>query len=299
MAKKLFSFFVSLVLVLTVCAFSLAEGASGSASSAEADEYVPKIVKDNPQLYTKLELDNFDKTDYTVAKYETNDENLPDIDLYLFPNDGLSVKDYAQGEAKYYGSTVFQLNSDSDIYFYYDTEMFDGKLYIVLTRIFPKDSENIYEICYYYKTTDVMIGDSGLLFSIPNGYKKGAISDDMNKQGYIDYFDYTNVVKDGTAVSSTLKAVLVGSVKLAEGESLEDYIAVQQAYGARTVFTTYSRQPFYKVISSDESVFKNARLVTLCTEIDGIVYKICMVFDADTFSLDTKIASTIGPADTE
>lgn len=294
MAKKLISLVVSLSLVLTACAFAFAETASASAPSAEAAEYVPKIVSDNPNLYTKIELDNLDKSDNTIAKYDTNDDNLPDIDVYLFPSGGLSVKDYALEEAKHYGGTVFQLNPDSDVYFYYDIEMFDGRLFIVLNRIFPKDSENLYEICYYYKMTDVAIGDSGLVFSIPNGYKKGAVSDDMTKQGFTDYFDYTNVVKDGTAVSSTLKAVLVGSADLAEGESFEDYIAVQQACGAQTVFTTYARHPFYKVISSDESIFKNAKLITLCTEIDGTVYKICMVFDSDTFGIDTMIGSTIG-----
>ena len=297
MAKRLLAALAALTLSLTAFAFTLAEDASAS-PTAVAEEYVPKIVKDNPNLYTKVELSSLDKVDFTVAKYETNDENLPDIDVYLYPAEGKSVKEYAQNEAKMYGSSPFQLDPSSNVYFYYDTEMFDGKTYITLNRIFQQDSDHIYEICYYYKMTDVRLGDSGLVVSVPNGYKKGAITDEIAAKGFTDYFDYTNVVKDGTAVSSTLRAIFVGSEELEENQTLEDYVAIDQAFGASTVFTTFARNSFYKLISKDDTLFKNANVIEFVTEKDGTVYKISMIFEGNAFDLDTMIAQTIGP-DTE
>lgn len=310
MQKKLIALFLTFSLLAATFAGAMAESgsessgtgadaapSSGSASAEDPAEYVPRIVRDHPDSYKKAPLSAFDKADGTVAVYETEDENLPDIDVYVFSKEGVNLRDYAAFHAGSCHSKAIQPRKDKDVYFFYDTEEHNGKIYYALDRMSEVDADRFGEITYYYKTKDIPLGNSGLVVSIPNGFKKVEPSDELKKFGYTDVYDYSEIVKDGTELSSALKGIAFGTEKLNDGQTFEDYLADALNNGYFAESTTFARHKFARLLIHDDSIGKNSAVVVYVCEKDGQINKLCLAYDGDSNGMDAKIMSTLGKAE--
>jgi hypothetical protein len=166
MRKMFINFFVTGMIAFTLCACGKSEHTANNAPDASSTEEVTiaEVVEETttesaavitvpetidlaigttgyiitiPSDYYGAEVTEKERKDDMIAYYKS-DERLLDFDIYQYPRDGRSLKEYTALESEEYGADDFEtLNiNDTELTLYYSEEKYDGKSYRVANYLF-------------------------------------------------------------------------------------------------------------------------------------------------------------------
>lgn len=217
---------ISLVLtVVLLCMAGCALAEVGAENLNEQYHIVPAVVE-REACYRNVELTETDLAQGQVAAYESDSEDYPDIDVYLFekqPNLG----DYAQEEARVFSTQALSLDlNGKDAWIYVSTELYDDAWFLVHNILYSANEMLDQEACAYDKTQALAIDGSDLCVHIPVAYR-------LSDKAAEDYVAQTYLTARETVTSNlcdpkTIDTIYVEGVdpselvkKLAEETGLE------------------------------------------------------------------------------
>lgn len=107
-----------------------------------------------PSDYHKADVTEEERRDDMIAYYKS-EERLLDFDIYQYPRDGRSLKEYTALESEEYGADDFEtLNiNDTELTLYYSEEKYDGKSYRVANYLFEA-GDDFGEIAFWLDGED-------------------------------------------------------------------------------------------------------------------------------------------------
>lgn len=197
--KKFLACTLSLILALAIVPYCFAD-----------DVYVvPDVYMKNHDKYYETGLTDLDILQNQVVGFETEDEFLPDFDIYLFFYDG-GVEECLREEAGIYGVNIYESfgPNNYESWAYDSMEYYDDLWFFCKNVLFKLPSGNFQETCFYEKVNKIELGD-GNHFYLPKSYTPGAKyskEQDFVVANYTVSTENTSETRDAIAVETTFTA---------------------------------------------------------------------------------------------
>lgn len=162
---------ISLVLtVVLLCMIGCGLSEASAENLNEQYHIIPAVVE-REDCYRKVELTETDLAQSQVAAYESDSEDYPDIDVYLFEKHQ-NLGDYAQEEARVFSTQALPIDlNGKDAWIYVSTELYDDTWFLVHNILYAANEMLDQEACAYDKTQALTIDGSDLCVHIPVAYR--------------------------------------------------------------------------------------------------------------------------------
>lgn len=177
---------ISLVLTVVLLCMTGCALAEACAENLNEQYHITPAVVEREDCYHKVELTETDLAQGQVAAYESDSEDYPDIDVYLFEKHQ-NLGDYAQEEAKVFSTQALPLDlNGKDAWIYVSTELYDDAWFLVHNILYAANEVLDQEACAYDKTQALAIDGSDLCVHIPVAYKPSdKAAEDYVAQTYV------------------------------------------------------------------------------------------------------------------
>ena len=232
---------LSVLLALYIPASAESGSASASDSSATVEIDLSSVVHSDPPVdslikyfndiyhtdsYQTLPMTEFDRQHGMVVSLTTENTELPDADIYVFPKHGMTVEQYAKQEAHYHRTEAFLLRDTvPETWFFVSAQIFDNIPYIAYTALQDdkKNPDSFIEVVDYFKTKKHPLGNTSHTIELPPCCAEIPVTDEQKALGVVKSFR-TDAVLPFSTYGNEVESIYTISSPIPEGKTLEDLI---------------------------------------------------------------------------
>lgn len=284
--RRVYSVILALAMLFSVAA--LAEETPGF--------ILPDELQSAGSFYAPAELNEIDRIQDQVASWEADMDmtELPDLDVYVYDNEGKTIEALVKEEAGLYGAIARPFTvAEGDVWSYFSAELYDDEWYLVRSDTFALTDALAEEICHYFRTESYCVGDSALSIHLPAVYGE-SLENKMADKGVVRTFERTELAP----ANKTGDPVRIDFIQaeIPEGLGTDDVVFdYATRTGSDTELVTINGRVFYKIVGwlPEELNIPLYSVLYLFPDeehVDGVQF----LYESPTNGYDLAVMDTIG-----